>query len=581
MVQLIYLYFIKEKYMITSFLVLEIAMFATFLWAKKLKLGKLDWLAAVGLTILNGIFVYWWMPVPTLSQLVMPVALETTLISIWTLLIGSATVVIEKVTTKKNNRSTLNISLWPFIIPLIAISISVVAGVSKSLTVRPMYHSVQATKQKEAPLTKDDQPIALSAQAAQNMMKKAFSQVPDSSMYELGDLSAQYIKGKPYYVAPVEFNGFVSWFMNRELPGYFVVSATDINDTAHFVKEKMAYSETSWFSHSIARKIYMANPRYQQVGEPILEVGNNGQTYWVQTLLSVRWAGQVMFDNIHVAITNANTGKTQVYKTKNLPKWVDVGVSPEAATLMNRTYGNPYAFNFRHKNQIKPTENGSESGVTPMFNVNGSLAYFDDFTTVRSNADSDKGYSLIDTRTGQLRFYTGKNVGIMDSEGAMKVAKQLHPQNKWHGSNPVIMNIDGTPTWVVSMMDNNERFREYAYIKGADQNVIGEGANASDALAAYRNALAGSAQSAAASDQKVKIKKINGKIGRVNTNATLNNKQVVVFKLVDDDTLYTLDPSQKQDALLLQVNDQVELKVKAISGASVANVVSLTNKSLK
>jgi hypothetical protein len=42
-----------------------------------------------------------------------------------------------------------------------------------------------------------------------------------------------------------------------------------------------------------------------------------------------------------------------------------------------------------------------------------------------------------------------------------------------------------------------------------------------------------------------------------------------------------LDPSQKQDALLLQENDQVELKVKAIAGASVANVVTLTNKSLK
>ena len=47
--------------------------------------------------------------------------------------------------------------------------------------------------------------------------------------------------------------------MNRELPGYFVTPATDINDTAHFVKKDMAYSETSWFSHSIARKIYMAN----------------------------------------------------------------------------------------------------------------------------------------------------------------------------------------------------------------------------------------------------------------------------------------------------------------------------------
>lgn len=248
---------------------------------------------------------------------------------------------------------------------------------------------------------------------------------------------------------------------------------------------------------------------------------------------------------------------------------------------MNRTYGNPYAFNFRHKNQIKPTENGSESGVTPVFNNDRSISYFDDFTTVTSNADSDKGYSLINTRTGDLTFYVGKNVGIMDSDGAMKVAKQLHPQNKWHDSNPVIMNIDGTPTWVVSMMDQNERFREYAYIKGADQNVIGEGANAADALASYRNALAGSVQTASANDDSIKTETITGKVARVNANATLDDKQVVIFKLVDDDTLFTLDPSKAQTALLLQAGDDVQIKAKTVKGASVANVIALTNKSLK
>jgi len=188
---------------------------------------------------------------------------------------------------------------------------------------------------------------------------------------------------------------------------------------------------------------------------------------------------------------------------------------------------------------------------------------------------------LIDTRTGKLSFYTGKNVGIMDSDGAIKVAKQLHPQNKWHGSNPVIMNIDGTPTWVVSMMDQNERFREYAYIKGADQNVIGEGANASDALAAYRNALAGSVQTASANDASIKTQTITGKVARVNANATLDDKQVVIFKLENDETMYTLDPSKMQNALLMQAGDDVALKVKTVKGASVANVINLTNNSLK
>ncbi|MFL4499520.1 hypothetical protein [Weissella sp. MSCH1] len=567
--------------MLTSFLVLELTALVTLVWAIKFKISKLTIWTFIAVTVLNAIYVYWLMPVPTLSQLVSPVAIETTALVLWTLFAGASAQVVERVTKRGSRISFAGLTIWPFVIPIVAFVISLAAGISQAVTVRPMYDSVKATVKKEAPLTKDDQPIALSAQASQNMMKKAFSQVPDSSMYRLGDLSAQYINGKPYYVAPVEFAGFMSWFMNRTLPGYFIISATDINDTAHFVKEKLDYSETSWFSHNIARKIYMRNPKFEQVGEPILEIDNDGQPCWVQTLLNVRWAGQLVFNDIHVSLTNADTGKTTVYATKDLPKWVDAGVSPEAATRMNRTYGNPYAFNFRHKNQIKPTENGSESGVTPVFNNDRSISYFDDFTTVTSNADSDKGYSLINTRTGDLTFYVGKNVGIMDSDGAMKVAKQLHPQNKWHGSNPVIMNIDGTPTWVVSMMDQNERFREYAYIKGADQNVIGEGANSADALASYRNALAGSVQTASANDDSIKTETITGKVARVNANATLDDKQVVIFKLVDDDTLFTLDPSKAQTALLLQAGDDVQIKAKTVKGASVANVIALTNKSLK
>ncbi|WP_134644837.1 hypothetical protein [Weissella cibaria] len=567
--------------MLTSFLVLELTALVALVWAIKFKISKLTIWTFIAVTVLNVIYVYWLMPVPTLSQLVSPVAIETTALVLWTLFAGASAQVVERVTKRGSRISFAGLTIWPFVIPIVAFVISLAAGISQAVTVRPMYDSVKATVEKEAPLTKDDQPIALSAQASQNMMKKAFSQVPDSSMYRLGDLSAQYINGKPYYVAPVEFAGFMSWFINRTLPGYFIISATDINDTAHFVKEKLDYSETSWFSHNIARKIYMRNPKFEQVGEPILEIDNDGQPYWVQTLLNVRWAGQLVFNDIHVSLTNADTGKTTVYATKDLPKWVDAGVSPEAATRMNRTYGNPYAFNFRHKNQIKPTENGSESGVTPVFNNDRSISYFDDFTTVTSNADSDKGYSLINTRTGDLTFYVGKNVGIMDSDGAMKVAKQLHPQNKWHGSNPVIMNIDGTPTWVVSMMDQNERFREYAYIKGADQNVIGEGANAADALASYRNALAGSVQTASANDDSIKTETITGKVARVNANATLDDKQVVIFKLVDNDKLFTLDPSKAQTALLLQAGDDVQIKAKTVKEASVANVITLTNKSLK
>ncbi|MDR3189730.1 MAG: hypothetical protein LBT80_00815 [Lactobacillaceae bacterium] len=568
--------------MITAFSVLEIAALIALLWAAKGRVNKFSIVILVLISIINAIYVYVVMPVPNIMQLAMPVAVVSIMVTFATLAFVLGENVYARVSGgRKNAKQASAWSLMPFSIALIAVAVVFAGSISQAMTVRPMYQSITQEVKKEAPLTKDDQPIALSTQASENMMKKAFSQVPDSSLYRLGDLSAQYIDGKPYYVAPVEYNGFMSWFMHRSLPGYFKISATDMNDTAHFVKEPLTYSETSYLNYNIARKIYFKNAKYQQAGEPILEINEQGQAYWVQTLLNMRWAGQLTYNDIHVSLTNATNGHTTVYATDKLPDWVDVGVSPEAATKMNRTFGNPYALNFQHKNQIKPTENGSEAGVTPVFNADKTISYFDDFTTVTSNADSDKGYSMINSRTGKLTFYTGKNVGIMDSDGAMKVAKQLHPQNKWHGSNPVIMNIDGTPTWVVSMMDSNERFREYAYIKGADQNVIGEGDTAADALTSYRNSLASNFEAASSNDASVKVQKITGKVTRVNPNADLNDKQVVIFKLENDEVLYTIDPDKNQLALLMQPGDEVQIKVKVIKGAKVANVINFTDNTLK
>ena len=45
--------------------------------------------------------------------------------------------------------------------------------------------------------------------------------------------------------------------------------------------------------------------------------------------------------------------------------------------------------------------------------------------------------------------------------------------------------------------------------------------------------------------------------------------------------VFTQKYSQKQTALLMQTGDQVNLKAKSVKGATVANVVSLKNESLK
>ena len=72
------------------------------------------------------------------------------------------------------------------------------------------------------------------------------------------------------------------------------------------------------------------------------------------------------------------------------------------------------------------------------------------------------------------------------------------------------------------MMDQNERFREYTPSRVLTKNVIRK-VPMPRTLAAYRNALAGSVQTASANDALKLRPSITGKVARVNANATLDD----------------------------------------------------------
>ena len=90
--------------------------------------------------------------------------------------------------------------------------------------------------------------------------------MPDSSNARLGDLSA-HISTVSSYVAPASLMVTCHKY-EPTLPGYHYFAR--ILMTRHTGMKKLITSETSWFSHNIARKIYMRNPKYAQVGKPIL-----------------------------------------------------------------------------------------------------------------------------------------------------------------------------------------------------------------------------------------------------------------------------------------------------------------------
>ena len=57
-----------------------------------------------------------------------------------------------------------------------------------------------------------------------------------------------------------------------EVPGYFIISATDINAQPEFVEKPIVYTPSAYFGKDAARKIYSAYPGYAATGTINLEL---------------------------------------------------------------------------------------------------------------------------------------------------------------------------------------------------------------------------------------------------------------------------------------------------------------------
>jgi len=451
--------------------------------------------------------------------------------------------------------------------------------------VKPVYNSLKIKTTKSAPLLdKDATPIAIAPKTVRNKMNKAMSTVPNTSYYRLGDLQTQVVKDKTVYIAPVEFDGFWRWQRARATPGYFIIDATNVNAEPHFVKQAMKYTPRAYLMDDAQRVIYNRFPSWVQEGQPQLEIKDNGHPYFIQTVYKARGvSSRINYRTLHVVVLNAKTGATNLYAAAKAPAFINESIASSTAAEMNDIfgwYGHGYFNAHFNKTGVKePNSNGTEDGVTPVVDKHGNISYFNDFTSPKTSADSTMGYSIINARTGELTYYTGKNIGVMDSDGAKKIAEKEYVAQKWSATMPIMYNIDGTPTWVVSLLDSTGAFRSYAYIKAADQSVKAYATTATQALDQYRVQLA-TAGSTASSTTNSKITKVKGTVERVVVIPNGDN-QNVLFALKGHDTLWTVGSADYPKAVLMKTGDQITLTGRINASAKTGTVEDYTNSTFK
>ncbi len=403
-------------------------------------------------------------------------------------------------------------------------------------------------------------PASVPPKFARNKMKKAFGQVPNTSYYELGNLQIQKVNNDYVYIAPIEFSGLFKWWKGERTPGYFTISATDSTDNPRFVKAEMSYTPSSYFQKNLERHIRMKYPNTIFYGVPQLEIDEEGKPHYIRSygdFISARNDFEVQ----GIVLVDPATGNTEMFVLADVPDFIDGAVSPEAVSLQNSYYGN-YANGFWNsmfgKSDVKlPSDEGTEANVSPIFDENGDMFYFTDFTSPKEGVDSMLGYSLTNSRTGEATYYTGNlEESYMDSQGALQIIEKKFIEKKWDGEMPILYNFYGEASWLTPVLDANGFLQNYFIVSAANPEISVYGNTPNEALKQYKTALQRGGGTVDGTS-KAEEKQVSGKVVRV-YKENADNATIVYF-LLDNNQNYMISSENSPKAIYLQVDDVVNV----------------------
>ena len=404
-------------------------------------------------------------------------------------------------------------------------------------------------------------PASVPPQFARNKMKKAFGQVPNTSYYELGNLQIQKLNDDYVYIAPVEFSGFFKWWKGNSTPGYFTLSATDSSANPKFIKSEMIFTPSSYFNKNIERHIRMKYPKKIFFGDVQLEIDENGKPFYIRTygeFISARNG----FTAKGLVVVDSKNGAMKDYSLADVPEFIDGAVSPEAVSLQNSYYGNlVHGFwnSVFGKSDVKlPSDEGTESNVSPIFDENGTMYYFTDFTSPKEGVDSMLGYSLTNSRTGKATFYTGNpEQSYMDSQGALQIIEKKFIEKKWLGQMPILYNFYGEASWLTPVLDSNGFLQNYFIVSAANPEISVYASTPNEALKQYKTALQ-RGKGTVDGSSKAQEKQITGTVMRVYKEK--NGDFTIVSFLLNNRQNFIISSEKAPLAIYLKEGDKVNIR---------------------
>lgn len=343
--------------------------------------------------------------------------------------------------------------------------------------------------------------------------KKIGEDVALGSRAQLGDAKIQDVNGEIMYVAPLEHTGYFKWKKHVSTPGYITVSATNQNKVKYVTEINgdpinVVYAESAYGAKDLKRHI--RNEGYTDVGltEYTFELNDEGLPFWVVTTYknTTLWGNP---EATGVVIVDAQTGETNWYSMEEIPEWVDI-VQPDEfianqidnwGTLKN---GWP---NWSGAGKIKKTD------LVLTVYVDGDCYYFTGMTSVGTD-ESCVGFIMVNTRdkSTMITYMSGatENAAMKSAEGEVR-------NYGYTSTEPLPLNVNGIPTYVMALKDDEGLVKAYAMVNVEMYSIVAQGKNLAETSRAYIQAVAKSGHTDVVGSDEAYGYTLEGKVFRISS----------------------------------------------------------------
>ncbi|MEG1294854.1 MAG: hypothetical protein RSD02_00595 [Niameybacter sp.] len=417
----------------------------------------------------------------------------------------------------------------------------------------------------ESQFTSDISPVSVSdirlvdRETAIRLGDKKIGEVPAlGSISKLGEFHIQQVNGSLYWVAPLVHRDTIKWLTNLEgTTGYIMVSANNPQDV-RFVQEldgkpvKIVYQPDAYLHQDLARHVYLNGHTNVGLTDFTFEIDDNGVPFWVVSLYehTIGFGGS---DAVGVATVNASTGEVASYTIEEAPAWID-RIQPESfINAQIRDWG-LYVEGFLNAviteaNVLVPTR-----GMSLVYGDDGKSYWYTGITS--SGADeSTIGFMLVDTRTKEAKLY--KQPGATEI-AAMRSAEGKVQEKGYTATFPVMYNILGQPTYVMSLKDKAGLIKMVSFVSVEDYSLVGLGENKEDALRSYQEALKSKGNQINIGNQATHLE-AKGIITRFNANVQSGNTYYYFMIDTMPNIVFIANSNVSKELPLTQIGDSISL----------------------